>query len=34
LRLVGTRGLIAEKGHYHAFYTHQLQQEFESGTKG
>jgi len=28
------KDLIAEKGHYHALYTHQLQQEFESGTKG
>jgi ATP-binding cassette subfamily B protein len=26
--------LLAEKGHYHALYTHQLQQEFESGELG
>jgi ATP-binding cassette subfamily B protein len=30
----GHDDLLAQKGHYHALYTHQLQQEFESGTKG
>jgi len=29
----GHDDLLAQKGHYHALYTHQLQQEFESGPK-